>query len=579
LFKEMRQFMGKVIQLLGNQSRRPVGGFLVLQKNGKGDDSMSDDMLEWWQNGELNESQGDANADVMAGIAPSSEVIVLDADLVKTAEGLTATVVVPDFNLGNTFANTKRELASFINNFQLGYHPPTTDVDKEKNMMGEISAVRGGEVPLSLVDTFANSGDNQVTAYSEVSEPSTIFLSEGAYWIIGDDRQHYYVVDTAFAIPGTIFLQAGRFVGIDDNGMPYRIDNPEPGMIVLVKGKGTDKDTYEIIGKDRQRYYIMDVVSAVPGMKIFEGEQYIEIGADGVPYLIGTPEAGTIFWSRGKYYSLEKNGDHYDLQAAPTTPSEGKSNRGSNAPVQAPPSDYNDTQKVQYYLSQLGFNIGVDKSGKPIIDGNLGVKSASSIILFQQKMGLPITGLVDNATLAALTDCAQKGISYDDIMKKEGKELAPMPEGENGKLNETNFTKIPDIEGTSARLPEKAAVAWANLVQAAAQDPNFNMNVFYVAGPISGYRDIKGQRDLKEYWRKQGKSGNAADPGFSDHGLGRAIDLNVSDPQTGVAQSYELKWLEKNAQRFGFVPLLDKTETEEKRVNYYKETWHWIYTG
>jgi LAS superfamily LD-carboxypeptidase LdcB len=570
--------MGKVIQLLGNQSRRPVGGFLVLQKNGKGDDSMSDDMLEWWQNGELNESQGDANADVMAGTAPSSEVIVLDADLVKTAEGLTATVVVPDFNLGNTFANTKRELASFINNFQLGYSPPTTDVDKEKNMMGEISAVRGGEVPLSLVDTFANSGDNQVTAYSEVSEPSTIFLSEGAYWIIGDDRQHYYVVDTAFAIPGTIFLQAGRFVGIDDNGMPYRIDNPEPGMIVLVKGKGTDKDTYEIIGKDRQRYYIMDVVSAVPGMKIFEGEQYIEIGADGVPYLIGTPEAGTIFWSRGKYYSLEKNGDHYDLQAAPTTPSEGKSNRGSNAPVQAPPSDYNDTQKVQYYLSQLGFNIGVDKSGKPIIDGNLGVKSASSIILFQQKMGLPITGMADNATLAVLADCAQQGLSYNNIMKKEGKELATIPISSetNGRLDTKTLTQIPMMGGVGY-LPEKVAVAWAKLVQAASQDPNNNMNAFYPSSRVSGYRSYEDQEILyKKYGRNPKR---AAYPGTSPHGWGTAIDFSTSDEQTGIAQSYELKWLEKNAERFGFTPYLDKYEPTINGVNNYYETWHWNFNG
>jgi cell wall-associated NlpC family hydrolase len=175
----------------------------------------------------------------------------------------------------------------------------------------------GKENSISLVDTFGNSALSQ---HIEASKPGTIFFSEGAYWIVGNDCQHHYIVDVAFAKGGMIFLQAGRFVGIDNDRKPYRIDNPEPGMIVLVKGKGTgtDKDTYEIIGKDRQRYYIMDVASAVPGMKIFEGEQYIEIGADGVPYLIGTPQEGTIFWSRGKYLRMGEGGKPSDVEKAAT---------------------------------------------------------------------------------------------------------------------------------------------------------------------------------------------------------------------------------------------------------------------
>ena len=47
---------------------------------------------------------------------------------------------------------------------------------------------------------------------------------------------------------------------------------------------------------------------------------------------------------------------------------------------------------------------------------------------------------------------------------------------------------------------------------------------------------------------------------------------------TGVATSIELKWIEQNATKYGFTPLLNDTETAKIEGNYYKETWHWNYS-
>lgn len=228
-------------------------------------------------------------------------------------------------------------------------------------------------------------------------------------------------------------------------------------------------------------------------------------------------------------------------------------------------------QTAQYYLANLGFNIGKDSSGNPIIDGDLGVMSSSSLILFQYKTGLSITGRADNTTLAALADYAQKGLTYGDIMKMPDREMVLRPVGENGRLDPNTLTRIPAIGGQDAVLYQSAAVAWARMVQAAGQETTgLNLNAFLVRGTISGYRDYQGQVEMWEYWGKDRTY--AAVPGTSNHGWGIAADLNISDPRSGIAQSSELKWIEKNAGRFGFKPYI---EDVVNGANVYVETWHW----
>jgi hypothetical protein len=72
---------------------------------------------------------------------------------------------------------------------------------------------------------------------------------------------------------------------------------------------------------------------------------------------------------------------------------------------------------------------------------------------------------------------------------------------------------------------------------------------------ISGFRTMEHQRALYQAYRT-GRGNLAALPGRSNHQSGHALDLNVSAP--GV-----LRWLDRNAQRYGF------------RRTVPTESWHW----
>ena len=81
------------------------------------------------------------------------------------------------------------------------------------------------------------------------------------------------------------------------------------------------------------------------------------------------------------------------------------------------------------------------------------------------------------------------------------------------------------------------------------------------------YRDYAGQVYWRTWWCNVGKCGNAAVPGTSNHGWGKAIDfhdLSGGLPTNGAAY----RWLKANAGRFGWNnPILTN------------EAWHWEWVG
>jgi hypothetical protein len=81
------------------------------------------------------------------------------------------------------------------------------------------------------------------------------------------------------------------------------------------------------------------------------------------------------------------------------------------------------------------------------------------------------------------------------------------------------------------------------------------------------YRDYAGQVYWRNWWCNVGKCGNAAVPGTSNHGWGKAIDIHDLSgglPTGGAAY----KWLKANAGRFGYNnPILTN------------EAWHWEWVG
>ncbi|MGI6085767.1 MAG: D-alanyl-D-alanine carboxypeptidase family protein, partial [Acetivibrionales bacterium] len=261
-----------------------------------------------------------------------------------------------------------------------------------------------------------------------------------------------------------------------------------------------------------------------------------------------------------------------------------------------PPPAQCDTveKKAQYYLSQLGFYIGVDDNGNPDIDGSWGNHSITATILFQYSMGITVTGKCDQTTMNKLVEAANKNMEYDSIIKKFNPSDLPPVKGENGKLDITKLIAVKTNDKDNAYLTKETAVAWAYLIDAARRDGQ-DYRQLYPSHYDSGYRDYATQ---KTKYRDLGP-GTAAYPGTSNHGFGIAIDFSTTR-RGGQARYHEgttdmMIWLEDNAKNFGFEPLLyDDTKPEDhpkygpptkwsdkrqKEVNNYYESWHWNYKG
>lgn len=104
----------------------------------------------------------------------------------------------------------------------------------------------------------------------------------------------------------------------------------------------------------------------------------------------------------------------------------------------------------------------------------------------------------------------------------------------------------------------------------------------------SAYRSVARQKELYNNsvnkYLKQGKTREEAErltdqfiakPGSSDHNLGLAVDFNSVDNKFEDLAAF--KWLEKNAENYGFVLRFPKDKTEITKIEY--ESWHWRYVG
>ena len=118
---------------------------------------------------------------------------------------------------------------------------------------------------------------------------------------------------------------------------------------------------------------------------------------------------------------------------------------------------------------------------------------------------------------------------------------------QNGQLSAAELASIPGGE-----LAIKAAAAWnapggpadANLVP---------------TGSESSYRTLAGQEKQRAFWCGQGKCGNAAVPGTSNHGLGLCVDLK---------ETWMRAWIDEHGGEFGW----EKTEAAS-------EWWHVNFVG
>ncbi|MEG0978712.1 MAG: M15 family metallopeptidase [Oscillospiraceae bacterium] len=106
--------------------------------------------------------------------------------------------------------------------------------------------------------------------------------------------------------------------------------------------------------------------------------------------------------------------------------------------------------------------------------------------------------------------------------------------------------------------------------------------------PYSGYRSIEFQAQIFENYininKKKGYSLEEAKyqasqtvlpPGTSEHNMGIAMD--IVNTKNEFEKSEEYKWLDKNAQNFGFILRYPKDKVNVTKIIY--EPWHWRYVG
>ncbi|MBE2251916.1 MAG: D-alanyl-D-alanine carboxypeptidase family protein [Myxococcus sp.] len=103
-----------------------------------------------------------------------------------------------------------------------------------------------------------------------------------------------------------------------------------------------------------------------------------------------------------------------------------------------------------------------------------------------------------------------------------------------------------------------AARAFSQMRDAARRD-GVNIKLTDSYRSYSAQVDVARRKGIYGVRQPNGKLGLAARPGTSNHGLGRAVDVNLG-ASPGASQ-----WLRANAARFGFKTIP-------------REPWHWEFT-
>lgn len=152
------------------------------------------------------------------------------------------------------------------------------------------------------------------------------------------------------------------------------------------------------------------------------------------------------------------------------------------------------------------------------------------------------------------------------------------------KDNSVDRDYIPELEEIDDGIKfDKRAIKYLNnMINAMYKDK---------ATPIwiaSAYRSYEKQEELfnnkVEYYKKQGKSQEAAEelaqkvvqrPEMSEHNLGLAADFNTVTNEFENTKAF--KWLQENAQNYGFILRYPKDKQEITGITY--ESWHWRYVG
>jgi predicted chitinase len=146
---------------------------------------------------------------------------------------------------------------------------------------------------------------------------------------------------------------------------------------------------------------------------------------------------------------------------------------------------------------------------------------------------------------------AQRVAAFEQLLDNL-RQQAPITQagaaGENGRLDTNMLTSI----GGNHKLIDPAAQAYLRMVRAAEAD-GIEWTI------TDSYRTYEAQVDVARRKGLYSQGGLAAEPGTSNHGWGKAVDLGGGANNNRTPEN---NWLRANAPRFGFTTIA-------------REPWHW----
>lgn len=247
--------------------------------------------------------------------------------------------------------------------------------------------------------------------------------------------------------------------------------------------------------------------------------------------------------------------------------------------------------RVQQRLKDLGY-----LDGK--VDGQYGGGTKRAVIAFQRANGLTTDGVAGQETqdrLFAEEAIAAPDDSPVDVLTGDVPILVnkdhPVPGGEFFnpadlvQLNKELSSKLVTIKYKKTRGVKAAVDALKEMLEAAKEDGigkwqisagyrTWDDQVSMLNSKVRSYQ--KSHKDWSSSKARRAALRTVAEPGYSEHHLGLAFDINKKGASTfkGTKQS---EWLNEHCWEYGFI--IRYTEEKEKITGFEAEPWHIRYVG